>query len=264
MRRIGFYGTGNMAEAVIAGLLGRGGYEAANLLGYDVSRERVVCMQEIYKIPFVSTPEILLQESQCCILAIKPQVLSYLEEQGVGSHYTGVLISILAGTEVSRLHKVFPKARVVRAMPNSPCLIGEGITGLVFPESITQEEKQEVLGIFETIGKTLVLEEKQMDALTGLSGSGPAFVYMFLEALGDAGVYCGLSRKDAYALACQTLLGSARMVMETGKHPAELKDTVASPGGTTIAGIQALEANGFRHGVMDAVISSYEKSRKMK
>ncbi len=264
MTNIGFIGAGNMAEAIISGILKNGIFESENIVVFDISKDRSDYMSERYKIKTLDSEEKILQESDYTFLAVKPQVFPSLRESGFGLNYQGTIISIMAGVDLSSLKIAFPKAEVVRTMPNFPALVGEGMTGLCFSNSISKEKKDVVVNIFDSIGKTLILEEKNIDALTGLSGSGPAFVFQFAEALADAGVYCGLPRKDAYLLAAQTIYGSAKMIMETGNHPGDLKDSVTSPGGTTIEGIKNLEKNGFRNAVMEAVIGSYKKSKELK
>ena len=264
MNKIGFYGAGNMAEAIISGLLKSGNYSPGDILAFDISPDRAHYIKEKYGILFAESEESLMKSSEYCILAVKPQILSSIENNVYGKKFSGVLVSILAGIEIARLSKIFPQAGIARIMPNSPALVGEGMTCIFYGSRISEEHKNKIEDIFKYIGKTIVIEEKHMDALTGLSGSGPAYVYQFIEAMADAGVYCGLARKDAYLLAAQTILGSARMFLETDKHPGELKDMVTSPGGTTIEGVKALEKEGFRNAVMEAVISGFEKSKQLK
>ncbi len=264
MISIGFIGAGNMAEAIIGGIVKNGIISGDNIFAFDISKDRIEYISEKYNINFLDSEEKVLQESEYVFLAVKPQIFPYLRDKGIGINYKGTVISIMAGVDLNSLKIAFPKAEIVRTMPNFPALVGEGVTGICFSDNVSDLKKETVKNILASIGKTLVLEEKNIDALTGLSGSGPAFVFRFAEALADAGVYCGLSRKDAYLLAAQTIYGSAKMIMETGIHPGDLKDSVTSPGGTTIEGIKELEKNGFRNAVMEAVISSYKKSKELK
>ena len=264
MKKIGFIGSGNMAEAIISGILQKGIIKEKNILAFEVSKERITYMNDKYNITFLDSINEVLIESDYTFLAIKPQIFPIVFGTEIGFEYSGTIISIMAGIDTTKLNKAFPKAEVVRTMPNVPALVGEGITGVCFSKEITNENKDEVIKLLQSIGKTLIIEEKNIDALTGLSGSGPAFVFQFAEAMADAGVYCGLSRTDASLLAAQTIYGSAKMIIETGKHPGELKDSVTSPGGTTIEGIKALEENAFKNSVMEAVISSYKKSKELK
>lgn len=253
-----------MAEAIISGILKNGINEAENIVAYDVSDERIKYMEEKYNIAFLSSEKEILKEAEYVFIAVKPQVFPFISESRIGHNYQGTIISIMAGIDSINLKKAFPEAEIVRTMPNIPATVGEGITGVCYSMDISDKRIENVISILESIGKVLILEEKNIDALTGLSGSGPAFVFQFAEAMSDAGVYCGLSRSDSYLLAAQTIFGSAKMMMETGKHPGELKDWVTSPGGTTIEGIKELEKYGFKNAVMEAVISSYKKSKVMK
>lgn len=264
MNKIGFIGAGNMAEAIIGGILKNNICKGKDIVSFEVSEERIEYMKKKYSIQFSETENGVFQEADIVFIAVKPQVFPILKKNGIGLAYKGTVISIMAGIDRENILSAFPEAEVVRTMPNVPALVGEGITGICFSGTISENNKEKVVSLLESIGKTLVLEEKNIDALTGLSGSGPAFVFQFAEALADGGVYCGLSRKDAYLLAAQTILGSAKMILETGKHPGELKDSVTSPGGTTIEGIKTLEQRGFRNAVMDAVISSCKKSKELK
>lgn len=264
MNKTGFIGAGNMAEAIISGVLNNGILESTDIVAYDISTERTEYMKDKYNIHFLSSEKEVLEEADYVFLAIKPQIFPALRESGIGLNYQGTIISIMAGIDTISLKEAFPKAEVVRTMPNFPALIGEGMTGVCYSNDISEIKKDKVNSFLQSIGKTLVIEEKNIDALTGLSGSGPAFVFKFAEALSDAGVFCGLSRKDTYLLVAQTILGSAKMMLETDKHLGELKDSVTSPAGTTIEGIKALEKNGFNNAVMEAVISSYKKSKELK
>ena len=164
-----------------------------------------------------------------------------------------------AGVKIEKLES-FAKARYVRIMPNVPAQIAKGMTALSCNDNINSEELSDITEILETAGKVEQVPEKLMDCVTGVSGSGPAFVFMFIEAMADAAVRCGMPRKQAYTYAAQTVMGSAALVLETGKHPGELKDSVTSPAGTTIEGVAALESNGMRNAVIEAVTASYNKS----
>ena len=182
-----------------------------------------------------------------------------------------MIISIAAGLSVEALQKMAEEGRdsqdlttkIIRVMPNTPAMVGEGMSALCRNKYVTEEEFQFVMKIFSGIGSAEEVDESLMDAVTGVSGSGPAYVYLFIEALADGGVLAGLPRDKAVKFAAQTVLGSARMVLETGKHPGELKDAVCSPAGTTIEGVRALEAEGLRYAVMSAVAASAEKSKNM-
>ena len=175
-----------------------------------------------------------------------------------------MIVSIAAGKTIAAIEDSFGKpVKLVRAMPNTPALVGEAMSALCVNQNVTPEELKEVQALFNSFGKSEVISESLMDAVIGVSGSSPAYVYMFIEALADGAVKYGLPRAKAYQMAAQTVLGSAKMVLETGKHPGQLKDEVCSPGGTTIAGVSALEEWGFRNAVIKAEDASYEKGRKM-
>ena len=201
------------------------------------------------------------------ILAVKPQyfdaVLSKIRDVVTPEQ---VVISLAPGVTISNItERLGGNVRVARAMPNTPAMLGEGMTGISCGEgSCTEEEKETVRDIFSSCGRVEMVEERLMDAVGCVSGSSPAFVYMFIEALADGGVKYGLPRKTAYAMAAQTVLGSAKMILETGKHPGQLKDEVCSPGGTTIAGVSALEEHGLRNAVIKAADACYEKTQSMK
>lgn len=193
------------------------------------------------------------------------------EAGGAVSDREKVVISIAAGLSVEDLQRMAEegcgprgvKTKIIRVMPNTPAMVGAGMSALCRNEYVTEEEFEFVMKIFSGIGSAEEVEESLMDAVTGVSGSGPAYVYLFIEALADGGVLAGLPRAKAVKFAAQTVLGSARMVLETGRHPGELKDAVCSPAGTTIEGVRALEAERFRHAVMSAVAASAEKSKNM-
>lgn len=175
-----------------------------------------------------------------------------------------LLISVAAGVTLAQIESKVPaNVRVVRVMPNTPALVGQGATAIALGKSATKADEQIVLGIFGAVGTAYSVEEKMLDAVTGLSGSGPAYVFMFIEALADGGVRAGLPRPIALALAAQTVRGAASMVIETNAHPGELKDRVASPGGTTITGIHALERGGLRGVVMDAVLEAAKRATEL-
>lgn len=205
-----------------------------------------------------------VKDSKYIFIAVKPQFLEELFAE-IGGHIseTSVVVSMAAGVKIERLESLAPKARFARIMPNVPCQIAEGMTALSCNENITEQEVTELKEILETTGKVEQVPERLMDCVTAVSGSGPAFVFMFIEALADAAVRCGMPRAQAYIYAAQTVKGSAELVLKTGKHPAVLKDSVCSPSGTTIEGVSALEKNGFRNAVIEAVTSAYTKSVSM-
>jgi pyrroline-5-carboxylate reductase len=198
------------------------------------------------------------------ILAVKPQVLAHVLGDIRGDLHRVLLVSIAAGVRIQSIMDQAPGAqRVIRAMPNMPVLVREGITALSWGGTLSDEDKDIARTVFQAVGRVIPIEERLMDAVTGLSGSGPAYVFQAIEALADGGVKMGLPRQTAEVLAAQTVLGAARMVLESGDHPAKLKDRVASPGGTTIAGLHRLEEGRFRATLMGAVEAATKRSQEL-
>lgn len=253
--RIGFLGAGKMATA-----LARGWIRAGLVVPQDVSASdplpaaRNAFVQETGAAFLESNLEVV-RRSGLVVLAVKPQNMAPLLEE-IRPHLTGdhLVISVAAGITLAQLAQgLGSERRLVRVMPNTPCLVGESASAFALSPAATPEDQALVDRLFHHVGKAIAVPEKLLDAVTGLSGSGPAYVYMIIEALSDGGVRMGLPRDVATTLAAQTLLGSARMLLETGLHPGQLKDMVASPGGTTIAGLHALERGGLRAALMNAV-----------
>lgn len=259
-KRTGIIGGGNIAEAIIKGLLA-GGVPAADLAVSEPSEARRAVLSERYSINAIGDNGSLCKMSDTIILAVKPQVChTALKEIDVP--IAGKLfISVMAGVKTSSIEDILgSNMRVVRAMPNTPALILEGATAISRGANATDEDLSLARRIFDLVGTTCVVEEKLMDAVTGLSGSGPAYVLTFIEALSDAGVKNGLARDVATALATQTVYGTAKLLLETREHPAVLKGNVTSPGGTTIAGVHSLERDGFRAATMNAVDAATARS----
>jgi pyrroline-5-carboxylate reductase len=261
---IGFIGTGNMAEALIRGLIRAGVAEPAQITGSEPRQERRDEMSQKYGIASVGDNVQVAKGASVLVLSVKPQVMErVLEEIGPHIHANALVISIAAGIPLSVIEARLPQARVIRTMPNTPALVGAGATAIAAGGHATEADLEKAKRIFDSVGKTVVLEEAQMDAVTGLSGSGPAYIFLIIEALSDAGVKVGLSRYNALALAAQTVLGSAKLLLETGEHPGRLKDMVTSPGGTAIAGLHTLEAGGLRTTLMNAVEAATRRSREL-
>lgn len=263
MDRIGFIGMGNMGSAIMKGLLAHG-FDASEICFTDINEaQREAITAETGVVGLVSNIE-CAGSVKYLVLAVKPQYYAgVLKEIMPVLHSDQVIISIAPGKTIDYLKEELGQdKRIVRAMPNTPALVGEGMTGVSFDEAaFTQEEKQTIQRFFTSFGKMEKVEERLMDAVVCASGSSPAYVYMFIEALADGAVKCGLTRKQAYEMAAQTVLGSAKMVLETGKHPGELKDMVCSPAGTTIAAVEALEQWGFRNALMKATDACMERCR---
>lgn len=263
-KKIGFIGGGNMAEALIKGLL-KGALPAAGILVSEPSAERRRLLTDRYGISLAAENLEVVRACDLLVLAVKPQIAGEVLPQ-VASAFseTKLLVSILAGADTETIAAYFDGApRIVRAMPNTPALVGAGATAITPGRFATPDDLQTVRRLFEAVGKVEVVREDQMDAVTGLSGSGPAYVFTIIEALADGGVQEGLPRDVAHALAVQTVLGAARLVAETGAHPALLREQVCSPGGTTIAAVKALEEKGLRHALMEAVARAAARSREL-
>ena len=262
--RLAFIGSGQMAEALIAGVLASGATEPAAIFATDISRERLDHMKRRYGIRVGSSNREAVVWAQQVVLAVKPQVLDGILEELSTVMSQRLVISIAAGVSISRLQSHLPEStRIVRVMPNAPALVCEGISAVAYGPAVTESDKAIVSRMFTAIGRLTEVEERLMDAVTGLSGSGPAYICLAIEALADGGVKMGLPRAVAQLLAAQTALGAARMLVETGEHPAQLKDRVASPGGTTIAGLQALERGGLRACLIAAVEAATKRSKEL-
>ncbi|MGK2906229.1 MAG: pyrroline-5-carboxylate reductase [Desulfuromonadales bacterium] len=262
--KIGFIGGGNMAEAFIKGLL-KGGFPAEDILFSEPNETRRQMMEGRYAVTCAANNMDLVTGSDIVVLATKPQILDKVLEDIVGVFDDRkLLISILAGITTTRLEAgLGGKSRVVRAMPNTPALAGQGAAALCPGKYIDQENRRVAQHLFETVGIALWVEEGQMDAVTGLSGSGPAFVYTFIEAMTAGGVQEGLRLDVAHALAVQTVAGAALLVQTTGEHPALLREKVCSPAGTTISAIRVLEERGLRAMMMEAVGAATARSREL-
>src|SRR5438874_3337264 len=264
MNSIGFVGAGNMAEAMIRGLLRGEVFKPKQITASAPREERQRELAEKYGI--CATPNNREAASQSIVvLSVKPQILSrVLDEIGQTINAESLVISIAAGVPVSAIQsKLKPGTHVVRAMPNTPALVDAGATAIAGGEHARESDLEDAKKIFDAVGLTVVLDETLLDAVTGLSGSGPAYVFLILEALSDAGVKVGLSRRTSQLLAAQTLLGSAKLLLETNEHPGKLKDMVTSPGGTAITGLHTLAHGGVRTTLMNAVEAATRRSREL-
>jgi pyrroline-5-carboxylate reductase len=261
---IGFIGGGNMAEALIRGLQA-GGVPAAKLLVSEPMEERRSFLCDRYGVIAMANNQAVAAASDIIIVAVKPQVAAAALSEFAPSVKPGILIiSIMAGVKTGAIEAPFPiPVKVVRVMPNTPALVLEGASALCAGSHADTDDLAMARRIFELVGKAYIVDEKLMDAVTGLSGSGPAYVLTIIEALSDAGVKNGLPRDIATGLAAQTVFGTARLMLETREHPALLREKVTSPGGTTIAGLQVLEQRGLRGALMDAVDAATDRSREL-
>ncbi len=264
-KRLAFIGGGDMAEALLKGFLAARLFPPEALCVSDVREDRLAFLARTYGIGTTPDNAVAAHQADILVLAVKPQVVRPVVDglrQVVSP--TALLVSIAAGISTASLEEQFAHpVRVIRVMPNTPALVLEGASALARGRHASGEDLALAQQLFRAVGTTVVVGESLMDAVTGLSGSGPAYVFVIIEALADAGVRAGLPRDVAQALAAQTVRGAARMVLETGKHPGALKDMVASPGGTTIAGLHALERGALRGTLMDAVEAAARRSREL-
>ncbi|HKO52209.1 MAG TPA: pyrroline-5-carboxylate reductase [Polyangiaceae bacterium] len=254
-RKIGLLGAGNMAGALIRGLLNSRTLAPEQIRASDLRGDLLSQLETSYGIITHGDNSELLAWANVVVLAVKPQVMGQVLEQVSSAIDSNTLvISIAAGVPLAAIEARLPGGtRVLRAMPNTAAIALAGATGIAPGSHATPEDVRFAQTLFDAIGRSVVLDESALDAVTGLSGSGPAYVMVMIDALADGGVKVGLNRETALLLAAQTVYGSAKLLLETGEHPGRLKDMVTSPGGTTIAGLHALEAGGLRHTLMNAV-----------
>ena len=263
-KRTGFIGGGNMAEAIIKGLLA-GGVPSSNIMVAEPVEARRGLLSKTYGVSAGIENTSVVKSCQVIIMAVKPQVCGeVLKGISGGDIKDKLFISIMAGVKTETVETYLGgNARVVRVMPNTPALVLAAASAISPGSLATANDLSLAQAVFDLLGTTCQVEEKLLDAVTGLSGSGPAYVFTFIEALSDAGVKNGLPRDVASSLAIQTVLGTARLLKETGEHPAALRDMVTSPGGTTIAGMYALEQGAFRATVMNAVDAATARAKEL-
>ena len=262
---IGFIGAGNMAQAMIAGLLHAERLLPAQLLASDIDESRLRWLHQTYNIRTCVSNPAVAQEADILVLAVEPQILDEVLTEIAGAVGADTLIvSVAAGYPIARIAHGLPGVhRIVRSMPNTPSLVREGVTAVAYEEGLPPCDAASAWTLFESIGQVVKVEERWMDAVTGLSGSGPAYVYVLIEALADGGVKMGLPRETAQLLAAQTVSGAARLVLSSHEHPGVLKDRVASPGGTSIAGLHELERGGLRAALLSAVEAAAQRSHEL-
>ena len=260
---VAFLGAGNMASALIRALR-RDGLDAGRLVAFDLDESKVASLRDELDIRVAPSAAEAVQAADVVFVAVKPGAVAALLEGVAADFGNRLLVSVAAGISTARIERALGgQARVIRTMPNTPILVGAGATALCRGTHATAADLEMAETLLGAGGITAVVDEAMMDAVTGLSGSGPAFVMLVIEALADGGVRAGLPRAIAQKFAAQTVLGSARLVLETGKHPGELKDAVTSPGGTTIAGIEALDRGGLRGTLLSAVLVAAERSKEL-
>lgn len=262
---LGFIGCGNMAQAMLKGILAKGLYDGSQVI---VSRRNSLALEQIRTELSVETTtdnREVAKKADILFLAVKPfqfeQVITEIRDV---VKKDVLIISIAAGQTTANIERLFGKdIKLVRTMPNTPALVLAGATGMCFNSHVSDEEKGQAVELFESFGVVAVVPESMIDVVIGVSGSSPAYVFMFIEAMADAAVADGMPRAQAYELAAQTVMGSAKMVLETGKHPGELKDMVCSPGGTTIEAVRVLEQKGMRSAVIEGQMACVKKAREL-
>ena len=263
--KIGFIGLGNMAKAIIGGMLHDQIVAPGDIIGTAKTKKTREAVREAYGIEIKDTNEAVAREAEILILAVKPQFMeSVIHEIRDVVLHNPLIISIAAGKTMSWIEGAFGgKIKLVRCMPNTPALVGAGCTGVCVNDKVCQDDIDYSIKLMESFGKAILVPEHLMDAVGAVSGSSPAYVFMFIEAMADAAVAAGMPRTQAYEFAAQAVYGSAKLVLESGRHPGELKDMVCSPGGTTIQGVRILEEKGMRGAVIDALTATVEQSKKL-
>ena len=253
-----------MGEALLSRLIAQQIYQPSEVLMSEPQQQRRSLLAQQYGVQVTAENRAVASGTPVLLLAVKPQVFQEIAAELVGvTHTSQLLISIMAGVPLSQLEAAFPQQPVIRAMPNTPATVGAGMTAIALGRFVLNSHQQTAQQIFTVVGEVVEVPEALMDAVTGLSGSGPAYVALMVEALSDGGVAAGLPRAIATQLALQTVRGTAQLLQETGMHPAELKDRVTSPGGTTIAGVAELERGGFRSALIAAVRAAKQRSQEL-
>ena len=265
MKKIGFIGAGNMAGAIIGGIIKSNLVESQNVIASAKTMTNLNKLKDEYNINVTLDAREVVKNSDIVFMAVKPNIFDGVLESVkdlIGDEK--IVVSIAAGKSISSIENIIgDDKKIIRTMPNTPALVNEGMSALCPNKNIEDEELKIVKGIFDSFGKSEVVGEYLIDSVIGVSGSSPAYVFMFIEAMADAAVVGGMPRKQAYNFAAQSVLGAAKIVLESGKHPGELKDMVCSPGGTTIEAVKVLENEGMRSSVINAVCACIEKSKEM-
>lgn len=265
LKKLAFIGGGAMAEAIIKGITGSGLLDGAAICVGEHTEERCAYLRETYGVAAVTNNVEAVRDADMVILAVKPQVapVALTSELAAAVPKTAFVLSIMGSVSIDQLHGYMPGLPVIRTMPNTPLAVGAGMTAICTDANVTADELEIAKAIFGCCGEVEVVAESALEAITAISGCGPGYAFVIIDALADAGVRAGLPRKLAIKLAAQTLAGSGKMCIETGKHPAELRDQVTSPGGTTIAGIHALENHCVRGAFYDAVQAVLKRSAEL-
>jgi pyrroline-5-carboxylate reductase len=263
-KTLGFLGAGNLAAALIKGLL-HADVPPQRIIASDVKPERLEALHAQHRIRTTGDNHALVRESGVLVFSVKPQVIDkVLTEIGSEVRPEQLVVSVAAGVPIEALEARLPTGtRVVRAMPNTPATVQAGATAIAAGAHASEDDLRVTRELFEAVGRVVVLDESLLDAVTGLSGSGPAYIMLMIEAMADGGVKVGLHRDTALLLAAQTVFGSAKLLLETGEHPGRLKDMVTSPGGTAIAGLHTLESGGLRRTLIDAVEAATKRAAEL-
>ena len=264
-KKIGFVGCGNMGGAIVSGLISSGFKKPEDIIISEISEELVESLKEKLNVEATTDNKEVARKADVLFIAVKPNMYKKVVDQ-IKSELTRekLIITIAAGITIENMeYWVGEGYKIVRTMPNTPALVGQGMSAVCANSKVSKEELEYVLDIYSSFGECVELEEKYFHAVTALSGSSPAYVFMFIEAMADAAVALGIPRAKAYIMASQSVLGSAKMVLDTGKHPGELKDMVCSPAGTTIDAVIELEKHGLRSAVIEGVLKCAEKSKSM-
>ena len=263
--KIGFIGFGNMAKAILLGMISDGICQKENVTISALHKETLDVAKNEFGVSVTSINKEVIEYSDVIFLAVKPQFYEeIISEIKCYSKESQIFISLAPGKTIEWLEKAFEKdIKLIRTMPNTPALVGEGMTGICKNDNLEEEEFQKILPLFKSFGKFEMVPEPLMDVVVGISGSAPAYVFMMIEAMADAAVLAGMKRDVAYRFASQAILGSAKMVLDTKKHPGELKDMVCSPGGTTIKAVATLEKHSFRNALIEGITSCIKKSKEM-
>lgn len=265
MKKLAFIGAGNMGSAILGGVIKAGIVSPENITVADLYQPSLDRVKGEFGVNVTSDSSLAVKDADIVILAVKPNIINGVMKD-IRDSIDGqkLIVSIAAATTIESIENIIgDDKKVVRVMPNTPALVGEAMSALSLNKNVTNDEMDFVVELFESFGKAEIVGEYLMDAVVGVSGSSPAYVFMFIEAMADAAVQTGMPRAQAYKFAAQSVYGAAKMVLETGKHPGELKDMVCSPGGTTIAAVETLEEHGLRNAVIKGQIACVDKSIAM-
>jgi pyrroline-5-carboxylate reductase len=263
-KKIGFIGGGAMGEALLRGIVNAKLVSAAQITVSDIAEDRLKYIAATYGVATTTDGLAVAGQSDVLLLAVKPQIIfKVLDSIAAAVGKTTTVISIAGGVAIADLEEKLPGVPVIRVMPNTPAAVGAGMSAVALGKLASATDGELAASLFASVGKVVTVGEEYIDAITGISGCGPAFVYVLIDALSDAGVLAGLTRQMSVTLAAQTMYGAAKMVLESGEHPAKLRDMVTSPGGSTIVGVHTMEQKGVRAAMIDAVLAAVKRSREM-